>query len=91
DWLYTTSENRWTLNSIGSEWLQQIFILNTAPTSGRYQLLLLNSRGSHTPIKFMGLYKVNKIHLLYLLAHASYVLQLLDLAPFCVPKSRYRG
>ena len=32
----------------------------------------------------------NKIHLLYLPAHASHLLQPLDLAPFSVVKSRYR-
>jgi hypothetical protein len=34
--------------------------------------------------------KKNKIHLLYLPAHASHLLQPLDLAPFSVVKSRYR-
>ncbi|KAF1931810.1 DDE-domain-containing protein [Didymella exigua CBS 183.55] len=35
--------------------------------------------------------KLNKIHLLYLPAHASYLLQPLDLAPFSVLKTRYRN
>ena len=35
-------------------------------------------------------YKVNNIHLLYLPAHASHLLQPLDLAAFSVVKSRYR-
>jgi hypothetical protein len=39
----------------------------------------------------MWLCKVNKIHLLYLPAHASHLLQPLDLAPFSVLKSRYRN
>jgi hypothetical protein len=39
----------------------------------------------------MWLCKVNKIHLLYLLAHTSYLLQPLDLAPFSVLKLRYRN
>jgi len=34
--------------------------------------------------------KKNKIHLLYLPAHASHLLQPLDLALFSVVKSRYR-
>ena len=34
--------------------------------------------------------KKNKIHLLYLPAHASHLLQPLDLAPFSVIKSHYR-
>jgi hypothetical protein len=38
----------------------------------------------------MILCKQHKIHLLYLPAHASHLLQPLDLAPFSVLKSRYR-
>ena len=37
----------------------------------------------------MWLCKINKIHLLYLPAHASHLLQPLDLAPFSVLKTRY--
>ena len=90
DWLYTTSENGWTSNLIGYEWLQRIFIPNTSPLSHRYRLLLLDGHGSHIPIDFMWACKQNRIQLLYLLPHASHVLQLLDLAPFSVVKSRYR-
>lgn len=39
----------------------------------------------------MWLCKLHKIHLLYLPAHASHLLQPLDLAPFSVVKSRYRN
>jgi hypothetical protein len=91
DWLYTTSENSWTSNSIGSEWLQRIFIPSTSPSHSGYRLLLLDGHGSHTPIDFMWLCKLHKIHLLYLPAHASHLLQPLDLAPFSVVKSRYRN
>jgi hypothetical protein len=91
NWLYTTSENGWTSNSIGYEWLQRIFIPNTSPSNGGYRLLILDGHGSHTPIDFMWLCKLNKIHLLYLPAHASHLLQPLDLAPFSVLKTRYRN
>ena len=91
DWVYTTSENGWTSNAIGYEWLQRIFIPNTSPSTGGYRLLILDGHGSHTPIDFMILCKVNKIHILYLLAHASHLLQPLDLAPFSVLKGHYRA
>jgi hypothetical protein len=91
DWLYTTSENGWTSNSIGYEWLQRIFIPNTSPSNSGWRLLLLDGHGSHIPIDFMWLCKVNKIYLLYLPAHASHLLQPLDLAPFSVLKTRYRN
>jgi hypothetical protein len=38
----------------------------------------------------MILYKEHKVHLLYLPAHTSHLLQPLDLAPFSVLKSQYR-
>ena len=31
NWLYTTSENGWTSNQIGFEWLKRIFLPNTTP------------------------------------------------------------
>ena len=91
DWLYTTSENGWTSNFIGYEWLSRIFIPGTSPSHGGYRLLLIDGHGSHTPIDFMWLCKLHKIQLLYLPAHASHLLQPLDLAPFSVVKSRYRN
>jgi hypothetical protein len=39
----------------------------------------------------MWLYKVNRIHLLYLPAHSSHLLQPLDLTPFSILKTRYRN
>lgn len=90
DWLYTTSENGWTSNAIGIEWLRRIFIPQTSPLGSGHRLLILDGHGSHTPIDFMWECKENKIHLLYLPAHASHLLQPLDLAPFSVAKSRYR-
>ncbi|KAF1932963.1 DDE-domain-containing protein [Didymella exigua CBS 183.55] len=91
NWLYTTSENGWTSNSIGSEWLQRIFIPNTTPSQGGWRLLLLDGHGSHTPIDFMWTCRQHQIYLLYLPPHASHILQPLDLAPFSVVKTHYRS
>jgi hypothetical protein len=74
DWLYTTSENGWTLNFIRYEWLSRIFILGTSLLHGSYRLLLIDGHGSHTLIDFMWLCKLYKIQLLYLPAYASYLL-----------------
>ena len=91
DWLYTTSANGWTSNAIGLEWLRRIFIPQTAPSVSSHRLLILDGHGSHTPIDFMWECKKNNIHLLYLPAHASHVLQPLSLALFSVVKSSYRN
>ena len=90
DWKYTTSENGWTSNSIGLEWLQNIFLPNTTPRQGQWRLLILDGHGSHTPIDIMWTCWKNKVYTLYLPAHASHVLQPLDLATFSVVKSKYR-
>lgn len=91
NWLYTTSENGWTSNQIGYEWLQRIFIPNTTPRQGTWRLLILDGHGSHIPIDFMWTCRENNIWLLYLPPHASHVLQPLDLAPFSVVKTKYRS
>ena len=90
DWLYTTSENGWTSNYIGYQWLQRIFLPATTPRQGQWRLLILDGHGSHIPIEFMWSCRQNKVWLLYLPPHASHILQPLDLAPFSVVKSKYR-
>jgi hypothetical protein len=90
DWLYTTSENGWTSNAIGVEWLQKIFIPETTTTDNRYRLLILDGHGSHAQIEFLWICKQHQIELLFLPPHSSHVLQPLDLAPFSSVKSSYR-
>ena len=90
DWIYTTSENGWTANVIGLEWLRRIYIPETTPDPGRHRMLILDRHGSHVDIKFMWECRQHQIHLLYLPAHTSHLLQPLDLAPFSVIKSKYR-
>ncbi|KAI1006004.1 hypothetical protein K3495_g2217 [Podosphaera aphanis] len=46
NWLYTTSENGWTSNQIGFEWLKRIFLPNTTPHQGQWRLLILDGHGS---------------------------------------------
>lgn len=91
DWLYTSSENGWTTNSKGISWLENIFIPETRPQNGQWRLLIMDGHGSHTAIDFLWLCKQNKIHLLFLPAHTSHVLQPLDLGVFAPLKSRYRS
>ncbi|KAI1000311.1 hypothetical protein K3495_g7884 [Podosphaera aphanis] len=87
NWFYTTSENGWTSKAIGNEWLKTVFI-PAAFSNDRTKLLVLDGHGSHTDLEFMQLCKKHKIHLLFLPAHSSHILQPLDLAPFSVLKSK---
>ncbi|KAF1996932.1 CENP-B protein, partial [Amniculicola lignicola CBS 123094] len=89
-WLYTTSENGWTLNVIGTKWLQRIFIPKIAISGSQYCLLILDGHSSHINIDFLWLCKQHHIKLLYLPVYLSHVLQPLDLAPFSVIKSSYQ-
>ena len=91
DWYYTTSKKRWTSNAIGFGWLERVFIPEARAGHERPVLLLLDGHGSHIDIDFLWACKQHKIELLYLPAHSSHVLQPLDLAPFSVVKSSYRG
>ena len=90
DWVYTTSQNGWTAQEIGIEWLWRINIPETRREGNRWRLLILDGHGSHIDIEFMWLCRQAQIWLLYLPAHTSHILQPLDLAAFSVVKSRYR-
>ncbi|KAF1924415.1 DDE-domain-containing protein, partial [Didymella exigua CBS 183.55] len=88
---YIPYKNVWNFDETGVALsLRRIFIPNTSPSGSGHRLLILDGYGSHTPIDFMWECKENKIHLLYLPAHTSHLLQPLDLAPFSVVKSSYR-
>jgi hypothetical protein len=54
DWLYTTSENGWTSNSLGVEWLRRVFIPDTAVTRCANRLLMLDGHGSHVSTELIG-------------------------------------
>ncbi|KAI0997010.1 hypothetical protein K3495_g11173 [Podosphaera aphanis] len=86
---YTTSENGWTSKAICNKWLKTVFI-PAACSNDRTKLLVLDGHGSYTDLEFMQLWKKHKIHLLFLPAHSSHILQPLDLAPFSILKSKYR-
>ena len=53
DWLYTTSENGWTSNSIAVNWLEQIFLPETKPNEKKYWILILDGHGSHISVDFL--------------------------------------
>lgn len=46
DWLYADTENGWTANCIGYEWLRRIFIPGSTPRSDRYRLLFSSATTS---------------------------------------------
>ncbi|OCK75852.1 CENP-B protein [Lepidopterella palustris CBS 459.81] len=90
DWVYTTSENGWTLNRIAIGWLQNVFLPETQQ-GNQARILILDGHGSHISIEFLWLCKQENVQLVFLPPHSSYILQPLDLSCFSPLKSRYRS
>jgi 4-hydroxybenzoate polyprenyltransferase len=90
-WEFTTIQNGWTNNQVGTEWLEKVFILQTQPDDPtESRLLILDGHGSHTTDQFMWLCLKHRIHVVYLPPYCSYVLQPLDLGVFSSLKTAYR-
>jgi hypothetical protein len=90
-WQFTATENGWTSNATALEWLQKVFIPQTAPHDpSEARLLILDGHGSHETTEFMWECYSNNIHLLFLPPHTSHVLQPLDLSVFAPLKQAYR-
>lgn len=90
-WEFTSTENGWITDDTALEWLQKVFIPQTAPLDpSEVRLLVLDGHGSHTTTEFMWECFSNNIQLLFLPPHTSHVLQPLDLAVFSPLKTSYR-
>ncbi|KAK8120392.1 transposase [Apiospora kogelbergensis] len=56
DWQFTATENGWITDETAIEWLEKVFIPNTAPEDpSEYRLLVVDGHGSHTATDFMYL------------------------------------
>ena len=90
-WLFTATDKGWVNQTVALEWLEKIFIPRTQPDDPTQQrLLVLDGHNSHTTMDFMWLCHTNNIHVIYLPAHTSHVLQPLDLSIFSPLKHSYR-
>jgi translation initiation factor IF-1 len=89
DWVIALSQNGWTNNQLGLDWLKH-FNQSTAKRSvGSYRLLILDGHESHHSVEFERYCKDNKIITLCMPAHASHLLQPLDVGCFAVLKKAY--
>ena len=89
-WQVTFSENGWTSNNIAVEWLEKVFLPQTQSRNPDHaRLLIVDGHGSHTSDEFMTICYLNNVHLLFLPAHTSHVLQPLDLGCFSSLKAEY--
>jgi hypothetical protein len=89
DWAIAVSDNGWTNNELGVEWLKHFNAYTKTRVIGACCLLVLNGHRSHHSIKFEELCKENNIYTLYMPPYLSYLLQLLDVSCFSLLKRAY--
>ncbi|KAL2019064.1 hypothetical protein VTK56DRAFT_10095 [Thermocarpiscus australiensis] len=89
DWRIATTENGWTTNAVGLDWIKH-FDFHTAPrTKGKNRLLILNGHESHHSTEFELYCQQNNIITLCMPLHSSYKLQPLDVSCFRPLKQLY--
>jgi hypothetical protein len=89
DWVITLSENGWTTNEIGYEWIQYFNKHLNSRTTGRYRLLILDGHESHISAQFQQYCKEHEIITLCMPPHSSHLLQPLDVGCFSPLKTSY--
>src|SRR6478736_5708502 len=89
DWVIATSQNGWTNNKLGLEWLKHFDQSTTNRSTGPYRLLILDGHESHHSADFERYCEEKKIITLCMPAHASHLLQPLDVGCFAVLKKAY--
>lgn len=89
DWVIATSQNGWTTNEIGLDWIRH-FDKHTKPrTIGGYRLLVLDGHESHHSVEFELYCKDNNIVTLCMPPYSSHILQPLDVGCFRPLKQAY--
>jgi len=90
-WEFTATDNGWTSDATALEWLQKVFLPQTAPQDpSEARLLILDGHGSHETMEFMWECYSSNIYLLFLPPHTSHILQPLNLSIFAPLKRAYR-
>jgi hypothetical protein len=90
DWTIAVSDNGWTNDSLGLNWLTDVFEKHTKDrTKGVYRLLILDGHGSHSTPEFDLFCAEHLIITLCMPPHSSHLLQPLDVSCFAVLKRSY--
>ena len=89
NWVIAMSENGWTTNERGLEWIQDFNKHSKHRTICGYRLLLLDGHESHNSTDFELYCKENNIITLCMLPHLSNLLQSLDTGCFGSLKLAY--
>jgi hypothetical protein len=89
DWVIGVSENGWTTNKLGIEWLEHFDKHTKGRVVGSHRLLVIDGHESHNSIDFHRLCEEKKIITLCMPAHSSHLLQPLDVGCFASLKKAY--
>ena len=89
DWAIAVSDNGWTTNEIGFEWLKHFIRHTDGKLVGARRLLILDGHESHQSLEFQELCKENNIYTLCMPPHSSHLLQPLDVGCFSPLKRAY--
>ena len=89
DWLISVSENGWTTNEIGFQWLEHFNAYTKKRTIGQHRLLIIDGHESHNAFQFKQYCKEKKIITLCMPPHSSHLLQPLDVGCFGPLKKAY--
>ena len=89
DWKLSVSENGWTNNTLGLEWLKHFNAHTKTRQRGGYRLLILDGHESHVSQDFKDYCLEQKILTLCMPSHSSHILQPLDVVCFSPLKRKY--
>ena len=89
DWTVGVSDNGWTIDELGFEWVKHFDQHTAARTAGVYRLLILDGHSSHATPEFDQYCAENKIITLCMPPHTSHLLQPLDVSCFSPLKRAY--
>lgn len=82
NWAFTVSDNGWTTDAIGMQWIEHFERNTRTRTIGSKRLLILDNHGSHTTPEFRLYCEAKDIILLYMPPHSSHLLQPMDVGCF---------
>ena len=74
EWAITVSDNEWTTNTLGLDWIKHFEKHSKPRTNGKYRLLILDGHESHSPVEFDQYCKEYDIITLCMPPHSSHIL-----------------
>jgi hypothetical protein len=89
DWVLAVSDNGWTTDQLGFDWIKHFNRHTKSCTQRAYRLLILDGHGSHATPEFDQYCTDNKIITLCMPAHTSHLLQPLEVSCYSPLKSVY--